>query len=512
MVRHIQNGYIPKDIRTQGMPEGFDFRDHQRASVAFCALTPKCLILDEMGLGKTLTGAGLLKYLDDRGQLTDYHGGQRAIVLTTAPNVIPSWQMDGFEKFYPDMPVGVARGTKKQRLKVYNDPNWKVLILGYETLRNDVDWVSQLPFKYAILDEVDVLGNPQSLVTQAVTRVVKDTERTVGMTGTFLTHRTLMNAHSILQVLGIDKAFAPNRTTFSNYYHTWETVERYVKVGKGPNRHTKKVFTKEFVSLQNVNEFREKLRPFYLRRKREDVNIKVPEMRHIAKYLEPTADQERLYKQAKQGFLKLGTMEPKELDRTWDYLRAICINTILVGGKESSAKMDYLEGMLKGEWKNEKVVVFVNRLEAVEAFCKRLENVKNEDGTKGIGYAKIIGASSDKQRTDALKRFREDPNCRVFIGTRTLVRGLNLQVARIQVNFEVLPNPGEQQQVAGRVARDGSEHDECLIVTLMIYGTLEHAWYKYVSSKQAVSNFVLGDSSEIFTALSPKEIFEFIKS
>lgn len=514
MVQRIQGGYIPQDIRTSGMPEGFDFRDHQKASVAFAALTPKCLILDEMGLGKTLTGAGLLKYLDDRGRLHP-HPGSRAIVVTTAPNVIPSWQMDGFGKFYPDMPVGVARGTKKQRLAVYNDPSWKVLLVGYETLRNDVDWLTQLDFQYAILDEVDVLGNPNSKVTTAVRQVVRNCERRVGMTGTFLTDRTLMKAHSILEVLGIDKAFAPSRTHFSNYFHVWETKEQWTKSFNKRTRRVeaKKIWIKEFKSLQNANEFREKLRPYYLRRKREDVNIKVPELRSIVKYLEPTSEQERLYKQAKQGFLKIESSgDPRELERAWDYLKAICINSKLVGGKESSAKMDFLEEKLKGEWKNEKLVVFVNNLEAVDIMCKRLEKLKLDDDTTGVGYVKYIGSTTDKARAEGLTRFREDPDCKVFIGTRTLVRGLNLQVARIQVNLELLPNPGEVAQVAGRVARDGSLHDECLVVTLLVINTFEYAWYKYVSQKQAVSDFILEDSSEIFEKLTPKEMFSFIKS
>lgn len=508
----LRAGAVPSALDV-GIAAPYDLRDHQKTAVAFMLLTPKCLILDEMGLGKSNSGLGLLSYLHARGEIGPYPK-PRAIVVTTAPNVATSWKMDAFDKFFPHLRVGVCRGTKKQRVKVLNDPDWDVLLIGYETLRNDVDLLVQLSFSVAVLDEVDVLGNPNSKVTTAVRQVIRDCDRRVGMTGTLFTDKTLMKVHSIFEVLGIDQAFAPNRTHFSNMYHTWNTVETWIKRfdKRTKQKVPQKIFLKQFVSLKNVVHFRETFQPYYLRRKRGDVNIKVPELRSITKYLEPTAEQAKLYKQASQGFIKIGADKPQELERAWDHLKNICINTALVGGPDSSCKMDWLEEKLQKEWKKEKAVVFVNRLEAVKLFCKRMDESTDEDGNKGIGHVTIIGATSDKQRTEAIQKFREDPDCRVLIGTRTLVRGLNLQNAKIQVNLELLPNPGEVAQVAGRVARDGSVHDECLVVTLLMLNSLEHQWMKYVTKKQAVSDFVLEDSSEIFQQLTPKELYELIKS
>ncbi len=451
----------------------------------------------------TGTALGLLALMDGKGELEEYPG-PRALVLTTAPNVRMSWAVDGFEKFVPNMAVVNGKLPKQKRLEVYNDPSWSVLLTNYESVREDIDWLSQLDFKVVILDEADVLKNSSALVTQAVKRITHNEkcERVVAMTGTPLTSKTLVGMYSLLDILGIAGEFAPNKTAFENYYHNFSYDKIWTKNKWGAP--TERI-VKTLKELKNVAEFKEKLAPYYLRRTKEQLATKMPEVLAVNKYLEPTTTQAKYYKQARQGFLKVGAGDPQELERQYDYLRKICVNTALVGGPDSSAKMDWLEEKLQGEWSEEKVVVFTNWLDSVALLEKRFKK-------KGIGFVTIQGSTSEKKREEAVLRFREDPEVQVLIGTRTLVRGLNLQIASCQCSIDLLFNPGEVEQIAGRIIRDGSEHEQCTIANLFIAGTIEHQLYKYVSSKQAVSDFVLEDSSEIFQQLTPKELYELIRS
>lgn len=451
----------------------------------------------------TGTALGLLALMDGKGELEAYPG-PRALVLTTAPNVRMSWAVDGFEKFVPNMAVVNGKLPKQKRLEVYNDPSWSVLLTNYESVREDIDWLSQLDFKVVILDEADVLKNSSALVTQAVKRITHNEkcERVVAMTGTPLTSKTLVGMYSLLDILGIAGEFAANKTAFENYYHVFSYEEIWTKNKWG---RPQKRIVKKLKELRNVAEFKEKLAPYYLRRTKEQLATKMPEVLAVSKYLDPTTTQAKYYKQARQGFLKVGADDPQELERQYDYLRKICVNTALVGGPDSSAKMDWLEEKLQTEWVEEKAVVFTNWLDSVALLEKRFTK-------KGIGFVTIQGSTSEKKREEAVRRFREDPEVQVLIGTRTLVRGLNLQVASVQCSIDLLYNPGEVEQIAGRIARDGSEHEQCTIANLFISGTIEHQLYKYVSSKQAVSDFVLEDSSEIFQQLTPKELYELIRS
>lgn len=504
VVKKLQAGAVPHGLTVPGMAEGTALRDHQKTAVAFLALTERAFLFDVMGSGKTASSIGFVQFLSAKEPNKPY---PKTVIVTTAPNVRSSWQIDGFERFFPGVKIAVARGTKKQRRKVYEDTSWDVLITAYSTVRDDREDITRLKFSIAILDECDILGNPNSLVTQATRELVKDCGRCVGMTGTPFTEKRLMKFHSIMEVIGISREFASSRSAFERYHHEVKFEEMWVK---RRNKRTgemepKKIKVKVLGNLKNVNEFREKIKPYYLRRTHKDLGIALPELKSINKYLDPTPEQERLYKQAQQGFIKSGQSTVREIERVWEHLRAICNNAALVGGKDSSAKADWIEQKLLSDLSNDQVVIFNDRLQSVELLEKKLTKA-------GIGFTTIIGATTEKRRLEAVKRFRTDSSCQVLLGTRTLVRGLNLQNARAQINVSLMPNPGEVEQVAYRIVRDGSVHKEALVISLFILNTMEAGWYKHVAGKQGVSDYVLQDSAGVFKPLSPKEMHELILS
>ena len=43
-----------------------------------------------------------------------------------------------------------------------------VVIMSYETLRSDVDWVAARRWGYAVLDEGHIIRNPKSLISQVL--------------------------------------------------------------------------------------------------------------------------------------------------------------------------------------------------------------------------------------------------------------------------------------------------------------------------------------------------------
>lgn len=64
-------------------------------------------------------------------------------------------------------PSASSSGTGvPQRALRYN-----VVIMSYESLRSDVEWVAGVPWLYAVLDEGHVIRSPKSRITQACKRV-----------------------------------------------------------------------------------------------------------------------------------------------------------------------------------------------------------------------------------------------------------------------------------------------------------------------------------------------------
>ena len=63
------------------------------------------------------------------------------------------------------------------------------MILSYEVLRNDIDWLETLSFNYCILDEGHLIKNPSAKITQATKRI-KATHRLI-LTGTPIQNNVL---------------------------------------------------------------------------------------------------------------------------------------------------------------------------------------------------------------------------------------------------------------------------------------------------------------------------------
>lgn len=59
------------------------------------------------------------------------------------------------------LPLPQARAALQKQAAKYN-----VIIMSYEALRADADWVAARRWGYAVLDEGHIIRNPKSLISQ----------------------------------------------------------------------------------------------------------------------------------------------------------------------------------------------------------------------------------------------------------------------------------------------------------------------------------------------------------
>lgn len=78
----------------------------------------------------------------------------------------------------------------------------------------------------------------------------------------------------------------------------------------------------------------------------------------------------------------------------------------------------------------------------------------------GIPWMQVRGATAKAERPGIIEDFKDDPECRVLLGSRVLERGLNLQFCRYLITVGLPDNPARLDQQAGRIVRHGSPHDE----------------------------------------------------
>lgn len=505
----LKGGAVPR-LQLHGWNPEKPPLPHQLAGTAWTYLTPRGFILDGTGVGKTGTAIGLLEFLKEKGQLLPGKGGPRAVIVTLASSVLGSWLADGFNQFVPHMRVKVVQDKpKKQRLKMYDDPSWEVLVISYGTLKNDLEHLVDQGIKYVIFDEADALKNHNAQQTMAAKEFVERAgcTRAYAMSATPISEVSLMGLHSIMDVLGFAKDFANSKTGFERYYHNKVKEKIWIKGKNGPMQ----IWTSRIVSVKNGAEFKAKFAPYYLRRTRRDVKTVMPEMLSQPKVLPMVKKQAEAYAMAKQGYMKLSPNSPaKELKSAFNTLRQICTTTAFLDegkGEDHSAKMDWIVEQLSkgGDFADEKAVIFSQWLIPLKCMERRLTEA-------GIGFVTITGAETQTKREAMRQKFWNDPECRVVLGTTAIEKSISLQVAKLQINIDMLFNPARHEQLAGRVQRTGSLHDECWIFFPQMEHTVEEKIYDVLKQKQGLADWVFDANSEVFDSLTPMELYEIVKS
>lgn len=122
---------------------------------------------------------------------------------------------------------------------------------------------------------------------------------------------------------------------------------------------------------------------------------------------------------------------------------------------------------LLGQAPDEKFVVFAQPIETVFALHDRIERELGPGTT-----AMIVGDQEPAARRGQIEAFVKNPAIRVLVSSRSGGEGINLQVARRLVHFDVPWNPMEMEQRVGRVHRYGGART-VIVDTLVLEGSRE---------------------------------------
>ena len=117
---------------------------------------------------------------------------------------------------------------------------------------------------------------------------------------------------------------------------------------------------------------------------------------------------------------------------------------------------------------DEKFVVFAQPIETVYTLKRRLET---ELGDKKVSF--IVGGQKPDERRAQIDEFVNNRDVRVMVSSRSGGEGINLQVSRRLVHFDVPWNPMEMEQRVGRVHRYGGAHT-VIVDTLVLEGSREN--------------------------------------
>lgn len=477
---------------------GIRFRRHQRVGIAWLYMRGHGLIADQVGLGKTGQAAGLLALIKQNGELD----GNRRAVVVCRPAAIDQWRKE-LIRFLPDLVIVDSSGSRKDRVNTYLS-GWEILVTGYQMLLRDHEDLDHFDIAALIIDDVDPLRHRKNQTSAVIKRLAARSARVIELNATPL-QKKLRELHSMTMPIGGYSVFG-SETNFRRNYERQELVTVYNKtLGR-------KVPMKKTLGYKNIDDFIAKLSPMVLRRTSVHVagELDRPEiMPPNDIYLDLHPAQKAKYDELRTGVLKVIKTEGTQVKRLaavakFVYGAMICAGLATLGepdGPGTSSKLDWVEdALVDGDLSDEKVIVFAQFTNTIAALHARLDKA-------GVGYATIWGRDSSKQaRAEAQRRFWEDPDCRVIIGTSAMEASLNLQVARHLVNLDQLLNPARMQQLAGRMCRDGSAHSEVFVHNLLTRGTQEEHYLQALQTEQALADAVWGETNQLFEALSPTQL------
>lgn len=427
------------------------------------------ILADEMGLGKTVQTLAFLLSQKDK----------RSIVITPT-SLIFNWKSE-FEKFIPDIKLGIVYGSKSQREKILeNYKDYDVILTSYGTYKNDIEKYKNINFDCCIIDEAQNIKNPDSIITKAVKTI--NAKVKFALTGTPI-------ENSIMELWSIFDFVMPG----------------YL--------YNKKKFESIFVNNEkNQEQLKSLIKPFMLRRTKKEVINELPDKIEHKYYVELDKEHKRAYKSF-VNLIKRRILENNEDNITaFSYLTklrqlSIAPELIVKNYKGKNSKLEILINIIKEE-KDRKILVFSQFTKVLKIIEKRLEN-------ENISYSYLDGKTEAKDRIKLVEEFNSSDKKRVFlISLKAGGTGLNLTSASMVVHFDPWFNPASEDQASDRAHRIGQKN-VVDIIKLISKDTVEEKVIALQDYKKEIIEDVINSNLESSTSLkklSREEIMDLFEN
>lgn len=491
---------------------GVILRQHQRVGAMWLWLAGKGLLGDDVGTGKTAQLAALIALCRATGEL----GQHCRVVVVCQPSAILQWKQQLLRMIPGLRIIALADMVPAQRRAAYVSP-WEVVLLGPQTLApargrsvsrgGDVEYLEHFPVGLLVYDDVDAMRDRSNRTAYAIRKLAERVPRVIAVHATSVQKR-LPELYSFLEPVGGPAVFGTERQFRFRFVDTGKV---FYTARDPAGRNVTKMRQRD-LGVKNVDELRWLLGPMFLRRRASDItDVTLPEIITNEVWLDPTPRQRERYAELREGVLRKIREEGESISlpaavALFTHGNQICSGlATLDEGRDDSAKLDWAQDMIDHLDPDEKVVAFVYFTPNVLALSQRLT-------AQGTGHVIMWGKDSGAHvREERLRQFREDPACRVLIGTTTIERSLNLQAARHVIAVDTILNPMRMLQIVGRVRRDGSAYASIYFHQLFLRGTQEEGYLEQLQQEQATVDAVWGEHGELFQgSLQPMDLLNMI--
>jgi superfamily II DNA or RNA helicase len=415
------------------------------------------MLADDMGLGKTLQA------------LCAVHG--RTLVVSPT-SVLHNWAEE-LQRFRPELRFAIYHGPQRQ-LESQAD----VTLTTYAILRLDIATLALQPWDTVILDEAQNIKNPESQVAQAAYQLEADFRLT--LSGTPIENR--------LDELWSQFHFL-NRGLLGDRQHFQERYVRAISQGQSGA----------------AERLRERLRPFILRRRKQEVATELPPRTEVVLRCVLTDDEQNVYNAIQAATredvikrLAAGGSVIEALEALLRLRQAACHSGLVPGhDAPTSSKVDLLIETL------DQVIADGHKALVFSQWTTLLDRVEPHLRDAGMGFERLDGTTRD--RAGVVHRFQSDDGPPVLLlSLRAGGVGLNLTAADHIFLLDPWWNPAVEDQAADRAHRIGQERP-VLVTRLVAQDTVEERILALQQQKRLLAESVL-DGAEQAAALTREDL------
>ncbi len=465
-------------VRAGEQPKGFvgQLRDYQRDGVGWMDFLRRfnfggCLA-DDMGVGKT---AQVLALLEARRALSDVPGPSLVVV---PKSLVFNWKQEA-ARFTPRLRVLDHTGLARD---VHSFSDYDVVLTTYGTLRRDAADFKDIEFDYVVLDEAQAIKNPGTESAKAA-RLLRGRNR-LALSGTPVENH-LGELWSIFEFLN------PGMLGTAGVFKLAGGAAR------NPSEETRTLLAHA-------------LRPFILRRTKEQVARELPAKSEQTIFCELETTQRKLYNELRLHYRNsllqrvaangLAKSKIQVLEALLRLRQAACHPGLLDPKRhsDSSAKLDVLLDRL------EEIVAEGHKALVFSQFTSLLSLVRERLDGSSMVYEYLDGSTRDRQQR--VERFQNDPDCPLFlISLKAGGLGLNLTAAEYVFLLDPWWNPAVEAQAVDRAHRIGQTH-QVFAYRLIARDTVEEKILQLQSSKRDLAAAIISEDNSLIRDLKREDL------
>jgi SNF2 family DNA or RNA helicase len=457
------------------------------------------VLADDMGLGKTVQVLAML----DRHYTEQRESGatHRPSLIVAPRSVVFNW-LDEAAKFAPSLRLQAYTGTDREALRnAFVDHD--IIITSFGLMRRDIDELREHVFEYVVLDEAQAIKNPSSQAAKAA-RVLEANHR-LALTGTPVENH-LGDLWSIFEFL--NPGMLGSNTGFAKLIRSTDPRGRRDTNVMSPDGEVRRAP----VRTEATTQIARALKPFILRRTKQQVLTELPEKTEQTIICELEPEQRRLYDQLRLHYRDellsrtgagnvMGSGTSMVVLEALLRLRQAACHPGLIDDRridEPSAKMiallERLEDLIE---EGHKALVF-------SQFTSMLSIVRRQLDARGIAYEYLDGQTRERRKPVA--RFQTDPNCPLFlISLKAGGLGLNLTAAEYVFILDPWWNPAVEAQAIDRTHRIG-QTQRVFAYRLIAEHTVEQRILELQDRKRELADAIVGGQENILRSLTRDDL------